>query len=57
MEFITDDNWDAEVWGTAHSPITNEMDTARWNLIFYWGKNVRLLDNLILGQGSLPYQT
>ena len=43
MEIITDDKWDAEVWGTAHSPITNEYDTARWNLIFYWGNNVRFL--------------
>ena len=41
MEIINDDKWDAEVWGTAHSDITDEMDTARWNLIFYWGKNVR----------------
>ncbi len=50
MNIITDDKWDTEVWGTAHSPITNEFDTARWNLVFYWGQNVRFSTNI-----SLPW--
>ena len=55
MEIITDDKWDAEVWGTARSPITNEFDTARWNLIFYWGKNVRPLHDLIISDDFHRY--
>lgn len=40
MENITEDRWNAEVWGAATAPGTNVQDTANSNLIFYWGQRV-----------------
>jgi hypothetical protein len=48
MNTITEDRWDAEIWGTGHE---DEQSHENPELIFYFGQNVRKLAMVIRMQG------